>query len=372
MADVKDYALRGKAKIPVIPAPKLKYLPRKPKAYSPKIGLIGAGGITEFHLKAYRKAGLEVVAICDIDPKRARARKKEFYPKAKVCQTHHEVLATKGVEVVDIATHPAERVALIEDAIAAGKHVFSQKPFVLDLDVGERLCDLADAAGVKLAVNQNGRWAPHFSYIHQAILSGVLGQVSSLDFVMQWDHTWTKGTPFEKIYHLILYDFAIHWFDIATQFMGGESPEKVYASVQRTRTQDVAPPMLAQVVADYKGAQARLLFSADCAYGPEDRTVVCGSQGTIRSSGPNVDKQQVELWTEDGVAYPKLSGMWFDNGFRGTMLELLCAIEEDREPTNSGRNNLKSLEFCFAAVKSADTGRPQKPGKVRTLGSKTL
>ena len=42
-------------------------------------------------------------------------------------------------------------------ALEAGKHVLSQKPFVLDLDDGQELVDLADRNGLKLAVNQNGR-----------------------------------------------------------------------------------------------------------------------------------------------------------------------------------------------------------------------
>ena len=54
-------------------------------------------------------------------------------------------------------------------AIDAGKHILSQKPFVVDLDVGEELVAQAEARGVKLAVNQNGRWAPHFSYMRQAV-----------------------------------------------------------------------------------------------------------------------------------------------------------------------------------------------------------
>ena len=47
-----------------------------------------------------------------------------------------------------------------------------------------------------------------------------------------------------------------------------------------------------------------------------------------------------------------------------TMGELLCAIEEDREPENSARENLRSLELCFAALASADSGQPVKPGDV--------
>jgi hypothetical protein len=49
------------------------------------------------------------------------------------------------------------------------------------------------------------------------------------------------------------------------------------------------------------------------------------------------------------------------------MAELLCAIEENREPSNSAENNLNSLALCFAAVESAETGKPQIPGKVRRI-----
>jgi hypothetical protein len=49
------------------------------------------------------------------------------------------------------------------------------------------------------------------------------------------------------------------------------------------------------------------------------------------------------------------------------MSELLLSIEEKREPSHSARDNLKSLALCFAAVASADEGKPMVPGKVRRL-----
>lgn len=367
MGKVDDYVATGNADIAEVPAPRLDYKPRGPKAYNPPIGLIGAGGITEFHLKNYKSLRLNIAAICDIDRARAEKRRDEFYPDAGVYESYGDLLARDDIEVLDIATHPAERVAIIEDALNAKKHVLSQKPFVLDLDTGARLADLADANGVKLAVNQNGRWAPHYSYMHAAIRAGLIGDVASIDCVQQWDHTWTAGTPFEEIHHLILYDFAIHWFDIVTQFMGGKTANKVYASVARASFQKIKPPFLAHAVADFDGAQARLHFNAHTAFGPEDRTIVAGESGTLRAWGPGCNEQQVALWTKEGRASPALEGTWFTNGFQGTLLELLCAIEEKREPANGARNNLASLALCFAAIRSADTGEPQVPGQVRSL-----
>ena len=71
--------------------------------------------------------------------------------------------------------------------------MLSQKPFVTDLADGRRLVDLAKSVDRKLAVNQNGRWAPHFRYIMQAIEAGLIGNVTTIDFSLQWDQTWIAG-----------------------------------------------------------------------------------------------------------------------------------------------------------------------------------
>ncbi len=350
-----------------VPGPVLPYRPPRPRHYRPRLGLIGCGGISEHHLRAYRAMDLEVVALCDRDEPRAQHRRVEFYPAATVCTDYRELLRRDDIAVVDVALHPADRVAVIEAALRARKHVLSQKPFVLDLDVGARLADLADAMGVRLAVNQNGRWAPHFAYLTAAIQAGLVGDVASVDFTLQWDHTWTAGTPFEAIHHLVLFDFGIHWFDLAAQFTRDRPATRVWASVARASYQKMRPPILAQVAIDCPGTQVRLNFNGHVRHGQEDRTVVCGRDGTLRSHGPTLSEQTVTLHRAGGHATPALEGTWFTSGFQGAMGELLCAIEENREPTHSARNNLASLALCFAALASADTGRPQTPGAVRQV-----
>ena len=244
-----------------IPAPDLPYKPQSPKTYRPNIGLVACGGITEAHLKAYVKAGFNVVALCDLIEERAVKRQQQFYPDAMVTTDYRDVLKREDIEVVDIATHPRERAPLIEAALQSRKHVLSQKPFVLDLDVGQRLADLADAQGVRLAVNQNGRWSPHFSYMRQAIQAGLLGDLMSLHLGVHWDHTWTQGTPFENIYDLILYDFAIHWFDIVSHLLGDRKAQRVYATRSRAIGQTLRPPMLAQAMIPSLKAGRRLSYS---------------------------------------------------------------------------------------------------------------
>jgi predicted dehydrogenase len=357
-----------KPPLPIVPAPDLPYRPRDPLHYRPAIALVGCGGIAKWHLQAYRKAKYRVVALCDVDRSRAEARRDEFYPRAAVTDSFSDVLVRPDVEIIDITTHPPERPPLIEAALRAKKHVLSQKPFVLDLDVGQRLADLADEMGVRLAVNQNGRWAPHWSYLREATRAGLLGSIDAIHCDVHWDHSWVRGTPFERVYHLILYDFAIHWFDFVATLMSPQSlPTRIYASVVRSATQTIDPPLLAQVSIHSDSAHATLVFDAHTKHGRIDRTLVIGSHGMIKSEGMSTETQRVELTTAAGIARPRLKGTWFPDGFHGTMAELMSAIEEGREPSHGARNNLTSLALCFAAVASAERGEPVVPGTVRQV-----
>lgn len=340
-----------------IAAPALDYLPPEPKTFRPGIGLIGCGGITQHHLKAYRDAGWDVVAFHDLHRAAAEKRRAEFYPDARVCASPAELLSTPGLDVVDIATHPAIRGPLIEQAIAAGKHVLSQKPFVLDLEEGRRLVSLADSFGVKLAVNQNGRWAPCLAYMRAAIRAGLIGEVSSVTMALNWDHTWTAGTEFEKIHHLVLYDFAIHWIDAAYTFFGSVPARSVYASIASAPGQPIAPPLVASTIINFPAGLASLAFNGCSRHSPAETCTIVGSLGTLRASGGICSLARVEVATADGTAHAELDGTWFPDGFRGTMGELLRSIEENREPQNSAADILKSLAICLGAMKSADENR---------------
>ena len=366
MAEQSDYAGTA-AEIQTIEAPQLDYLPPRMKGTPPKIGLIGCGGITEQHLIAYRDAGYDVVAMSDKKIERAQGRRDEFFPNAKVYEKYADLLADPRIVVVDIATHPAERAPLIRQAILAGKHVLSQKPFVVDLKLGKELADLADKQGVKLAVNQNGRWAPHVSYMRQAINAGLIGDVTSITTTVAWNHNWTKDTPFNNIPHLLLYDFAIHWFDMANCYMTGRKAQRIYAATRNLIGQEARPDLGGTITIEYPDALVSMHFDANTRHGPRDETLIVGTKGALHSQGPDLTNQTLTLTTEQGQAFPDLQGAWFSAGFDGTMSELLVAIEEDRQPSNNPRHNMDSLALAFAAMDSAQKGQPVTAGSVTQM-----
>jgi predicted dehydrogenase len=87
----------------------------------------------------------------------------------------------------------------------------------------------------------------------------------------------------------------------------------------------------------------------------------------LASDGPDLGQQTVTLTTAFGRARPKLSGTWFNDGFRGAMGALLVAIEDNAEPANGAEENLQSLALAFAAIQSRRAGREVLVGRATRL-----
>ena len=365
--DLETYSLKSAAAAE-IPAPDLPYEPPMPKDKSAGIGLIGAGGISGAHLEAYRSAGFNLRVICSPTLGNAIKRRDVYFPDAEATDDVAGTIARTDIDVVDLTPHALERQPLIETALRAGKHVLSQKPFVLDLDDGARLVDLAESRGLVLAVNQNGRFAPHLSWIREAVRARLVGEVHSCHTSIHWDHGWTAGTPFEAIDDLNLYDYAVHWFDFLTSIIGGRA-NMVFATTTRAAGQKARPSLLAEALVGFDGGQSALVFDGATRFGAEHRTVVTGSAGMVIARGPDPSTQEVTLTTKAGLSRPQLEGTWVKEGFMGTMGAVLQAIETGTPPLNDARGNLEALALVFAAIASSHCSEPIVPGTIRSLSA---
>ena len=155
------------------------------------VGLIGSGG------RGTHDAGLLVkhtdarlVALCDIfDDRIERARQRLNLTNPKVYKNYKELLAS-DVDAVIIATpvflHPEH----FEAAIAAGKHIYIEKPAGLDVAGCKRVMRAADSADRKLnvAFGFQQRYGPGYRKAHPLVESGAIGKIR-----MAHAH-WIKGT----------------------------------------------------------------------------------------------------------------------------------------------------------------------------------
>ncbi len=335
---------------------KVEYEPRFPADYHPGIGIIGCGGIVKHaHLPAYNKHNLNVVGVYDVSEEATRGVKERFGVR-NVFSSLDELLEHPEIEVVDIATHPAERVELIHRALQAGKHVLAQKPLALDVESARGAVEEAERRGLRLAVNQNGRWSPPWRIATLLVQQGEIGDVLAVTHLFDVHFGWVTETKFDKVPHWNIYDYSVHWIDISRCWLERKTPTAVRAREYHTPVQ---PPesqahwgMWTDIA--YADGSSALIRSVGCASTetPGHPFWIHGSEGTIRGSALGADYVELE---KDGIRQRwHLRGAWYPDGFAGTMGELLCAISEDREPYNSARHNLLSLQLTLAACRSSD------------------
>lgn len=112
------------------------------------VGIIGCGNISTSYLKlAPLFKALEVRAVADLNMDAAKLRAEEFSVRA---DTIDDLLAADDIEIIVNLTIPAAHFDVTKRTLEAGKHAYSEKPFVLTLEEGEALRSLAAEKGLRV------------------------------------------------------------------------------------------------------------------------------------------------------------------------------------------------------------------------------
>jgi predicted dehydrogenase len=324
------------------------------------IGILGCGWIAQSaHIPGYVQYGLPIAGVYDIDPEIAARAVRDHGVRAYASAA--ELLADPAVDVVDVAARTEDRAPLVRQALEAGKHVLSQKPFANDVAEAESLVDLAASLGLTIAVNQNGRWAPSWRIATRWLQDGVVGELSSIAHEFETSFAWTAERHFNDQAHFALYDYCAHWFDITRCWLAGKHVVEVRASDMRAPAQTAAEKTPWNMHAEIRCADGTLATihgtgAARVEVPPRHLFSLVGASGTIR--GTVLDEESVELFTTTDTLSVRPKASWFPDGFAGTMAELQSALADKREPYNSGRHVLDSLRLSEAAVRSAESGKP--------------
>ncbi len=328
------------------------------------VAILGAGAIAQSaHLPAYAQHGIGVVGVWSRTPATTATITDRFPSVARVYATADELLADPEVRYVDLATGPEGRLDWVEAAVAAGKHVLAQKPLTLSAADLERLPALlarADAAGVRVAVNHNGRWAPPWRAATLLVRGGRVGDVVGVTHLHDKPLPPLLGTPFDDLPHMLLTDYLLHWVDVTRTWLadgGAGRVVSVQAADSRVPGQPAASrnPWSATVsLTTASGATGVVRVAGDVVSSePGCPFWVHGTEGTLRGS---VLLGSDRLEVDDGrsrTAVP-LRGAWFVDGFAASMGELMCAVAEHRQPENSAADAAASVRLVLAARESAE------------------
>jgi len=337
------------------------------------IGCVGAGFIMkDIHLVAYAEAGFDVVAIASRTPAHAQAAADERGV-GTVHDTSEQLLDDERVEILDIAFPPDQQLGIVREAVKRPhiKGILAQKPVAFTLDEAVEMVRLCDEAGVKLGVNHNMRYDQSMRALRTLLAGGALGTPIVAEIVMNARPHWQE---FLRAYgRIALLNMSIHHLD-AFRFQFGD-PERIFVSVRDDPslgypTKDGS----AFYILEY--ADGLRAIGLDNCYTWADHGIqwrVEGTEGiakgTIGWPDYPAGSPSTITWTTramDGAwEAPVWEDCWIPQAFKGTMGQLMRAIQDDAEPAISGSTTIGTMVLVEAAYRSADEGRAVPLAEIR-------
>ncbi len=327
------------------------------------IVLIGAGGIAcAAHLPAYRRLGLPVAGVYDVDRAAAAAAAAGFAIPL-VYDTLAEAAAASGA-IFDVAV-PGDRTLDVLDQLPRGSAVLVQKPLGGSLDEARRIAACVRSRGLIAAVNLQLRFSPALLALGALLRQERLGTLVDIDVRIVIDQPWHQWPFLERMPRLELPYHSIHYLD-AIRWLAGE-PRRAWCHAVGHPDLPRLADTRSTIILDY-GDRLRcaLVLNHTHRAGPLHRAsqlTIEGTKGAARLTfGVNLaypaGPPDTMAVAEDGEWRDlPLRGSWFTDAFEGPMSNLQRVVGGEDEalvsPVDDAVRTMAVIEACY---RSSDRG----------------
>jgi predicted dehydrogenase len=336
------------------------------------VGVIGAGVISSQYLDNLTTfPDIEVLFVADIDLDRARIQAEKYSVPAS--GTVEDLLAHPDIEIVVNLTIPAAHVEVALAALAAGKNVWTEKPFALDRESGRALLDEAARRGLRVATAPDTFLGAGLQTALRLVADGEVGEPLTALALMQspGPDSWHPNPEF-----LFqdgggpLFDIGPYYLTTLVQVFGPvrkvtaaastSRAVRVIGSGPRAGTEfNVTVPSHHSALIDFEsGASAQVIFSFESHRSRTGFIEVSGTKGTIEFPDPNNFDGASVIFDDtdrDGRAIPAVGSI----SSRGTgVAELAQAIRADKQERATGAQAFHVLDVMVSIAESAANGEP--------------
>jgi len=220
-----------------------------------KIAFVGAGAVADLHFRSIgRISGLELVGVHDMRADLTKAKSEAWGVPAFA--SLEAVLADNGVDGVFVLTHVDSHLDVASRAIAAGKHVFVEKPVSDDAGGIQRLAEHARAAGLVCMPDHNCAYIPEFRRLKRLVDSGDLGTIRSLFITYMIPHDEQLASR----YGGVLEEVMIHHSYLALAVLG--KPDRIVAGAAKPAWKHHTAEDQAWMVWEYEPGTSAHLFAS--------------------------------------------------------------------------------------------------------------
>ena len=331
-----------------------------------RVALVGCGRIAKNHFEALsRIPGLELVAVCDVDP--ARAREAGEANGVPWFRHYEEMLAKAPSDVVVLATpsglHPRHGIL----AAQAGRHVVCEKPMAITLSAADELVDACDIAGVQLFVVKQNRLNATIQLLKRAVDKGRFGRIYMANTTVRWSRPqeYYDQAPWRGTWEFdggAFMNQASHYVDLIQWLVG--PVESVMAQTatlaRRIETEDSGIAIL-----KFRSGALGCIEVTMLTYprNLEGSITILGETGTVKVGGTAVNR--IEHWSfatydDDDKLVESVNTnptSVYGYGHEAYYRNVLAVLRGEAKADTDGRAGRKSLELILGIYESAKAGR---------------
>ena len=342
-----------------------------------KCALIGCGRIAVNHIKAVSNNGLELVAVCDVDPAKfdvmfEKAGCGEF-PEAVRCADYVAMLdAHPEIELVGIATESGKHAEIALECISRGVNVIIEKPMAMSMEDADRIVALSEEKGVKVAACHQNRFNLAIQKLRGAVEQGRFGKLSHGSVNVRWNRgrSYYDQAPWRGTWEQdggTLMNPCIHGIDLL-RWMLGDEVEEVYGATRQRFHDYLEAEDVGVAVLKFKSGAVGTIEGTSNVYprNLEETLYVFGESGTVKVGGTSTNNIDVWEFADETEADSEAKGLQeatsnvYGNGHTALYADMVDAIENDRAPYVDAVAGRNALEIVLAIYKSQKTGEPVK------------
>jgi myo-inositol 2-dehydrogenase/D-chiro-inositol 1-dehydrogenase len=319
------------------------------------VALIGGGRIGKIHAaNAAAHPALSLKYVIDPMGDAATTLAARY---GATATTLESALADPAVAGVIVASPTDQHLAHCQQAAAAGKAIFCEKP--VDLSAERARSASATLGRARLFLGFNRRFDPSFRTLRQKLQAGTIGSLETLHIISH--DPAPPPVSYIKVSGGLFKDMTIHDFDIA-RWLLAEPIVEVYAmaaclvdpAIGAADDIDTAKVLLRTAA----GRIAVISNSRRSGYGYDQRIEAFGSAGSVRVD--NLTTSTVSVWAEEGASRAPFQNFFLERYAEAYRLEMdhFAAVLRGEEPAVGFADGVHALELAEAAGRSCSTGRP--------------
>lgn len=200
-----------------------------------RIGVIGAGSISGFHLSAYANhPEVELVAICDLNEERAQT-KAQKYNVPNVYTDYNKLLEDGSIDAVSVCTWNNSHAPISIAALHAGKNVLCEKPLCKTVEEAREMEAAVKKSGKKLLVGFVRRFASNTRIVKEFIENGDLGEIyyAKASSIRRFGNPGGWFADLERSGGGPVIDIGVHVIDLCWYLMGRPRVKTISSNAYR-------------------------------------------------------------------------------------------------------------------------------------------